>query len=120
METIGDHIRLWRISNDFLQKDIAQMLFVSEDTITGWEQNRAVPGTKQIAKLVKLLGYLPIKIDTSTLGGRITQFRYLNGLTPKEFGALVNADPSTVRAWEIGTNKPSKNRRLLIEMLIKC
>lgn len=118
LNTIGDHIRAWRINNNLLQKDIAKMLQVTEDTITGWENGRVAPGISHIPKITQLLGYLPIQIDTSTLGGEITYFRYLNGLTPKEFGEKVGADPSTIRAWETGKNKPGGRRICLIESTI--
>ena len=52
------------------------------------------------------------------MGGRIAQFRYVVGLTPKEFGKLVGADPSTVRAWEANINLPHKNRITQIQSVI--
>jgi len=118
LKCIGDHIRKWRISNDFLQKDVAQILSVSIDTITGWEIGETTPAIRHMPKIIQMLGYFPLKIDCSTLGGRITYLRYLRGLTPKEFGRLFGADPSTVRAWESNKNTPQKNRKKEIERII--
>lgn len=45
-------------------------------------------------------------------------YRYEHGITPKEFGFLVSADASTVRAWESGKNTPQKNRIRCIEEIL--
>lgn len=116
--TIGDHIRAWRIDNNLSQADIAERLCVCEDTITGWEIRRINPTAKQMPGIIQLIGYLPIEIDTSTIGGRITLYRYTHGLSPKEFGFLLSADASTVRAWESGENTPHKKRIKEIEEII--
>lgn len=73
------------------------------------------PTARQLPGIVKLIGYLPIEIDTSTFRGRIAMYRYNHGITPKELGFLVSADASIVRAWEAGKNTPHKNRILHIE-----
>jgi len=118
LKTIGDHIRAWRLDNRLFQVDVAKRLDVSEDTIVGWEMRSIKPTVRQIPGIVKLIGYLPIEIDTSTFGGRVTMYRYEHGITPKEFGLLVSADASTVRAWEKGENTPNKNRIRNIEKLL--
>ena len=108
--SIGDHLRAWRVENSLLQVDVARILAVCEDTITGWELNRNIPSIHQIPQIINLLGYIPIEIDTSTFGGRIAMYRYKNGLTPKKLGLLLSVDASTVRAWERNKNIPHKNR----------
>jgi len=47
--------------------------------------------------LLKLIGYIPFDFDISTLAGRIIFYRYIKGLTAKEFGTLMLVDASTVR-----------------------
>jgi DNA-binding transcriptional regulator YiaG len=119
LKTIGDHIRAWRIDNNLIQKDVAKLLAVCEDTIVGWEIRGTVPTMRQMAGITKLLGYVPVVIDTSTFGGKITFHRYVQGITPKEFGALLPADASTVRDWEKGKHIPSEKKKLKILMIIK-
>ncbi|RXK60026.1 XRE family transcriptional regulator [Lacibacter luteus] len=118
LKTIGDHIRAWRIKNNVTQSKLATLLRVSEDTIVGWEKNRNTPTFRQMPAITELLGYLPVKIDMSCVGGRVLQFRYLNGLSPKDFGRLINTDPSTVRSWENNTQFPSFKKLLVIEGII--
>ncbi|HSU27047.1 MAG TPA: helix-turn-helix domain-containing protein [Chitinophagaceae bacterium] len=110
MNTVGDHIRAWRINNKLFQADIAKRLGVCEDTVVGWEMRNRKPTVKQMPGIIQMIGYLPIEVDASTFGGRITRYRYKHGLTPKELGLLLSADASTVRAWEAGKNMPHKSR----------
>ena len=119
LQTIGDHIRAWRIDNHLLQRDIAKVLSVCEATIVGWEMRRTIPTMQQMPEIIKMLGYLPIKISVSTLGGKIIHYRYIHGLTPKEFGLFVSANPSTVRAWEANKHLPTKRKQERIEKLLE-
>ena len=43
MLTLGEKIKNIRISNNLKQSELAEMLFVSEKTISSWENNRTVP-----------------------------------------------------------------------------
>ena len=115
LKTMGDHIRAWRLDNKLLQSDFAKWLGVCEDTIVGWEMRSINPTVQQMPGIIKLIGYLPIGIDTSIFGGRITMYGYKHGLTPKELGLLLSVDASTIRAWEKGENTPHKNRIRNIE-----
>ncbi len=119
LNTIGDHIRAWRLDNKLLQADVAEILSVCEDTVTGWEMRNTVPSIGQIPGIVKMIGYLPVKIDDSTLGGRIKKYRYAHGLTPEQFGDLIPAHPSTVLAWEKGNHIPPKRTQRKIENVFK-
>jgi DNA-binding transcriptional regulator YiaG len=117
--TIGDHIRAWRLDNKLLQVDVAEILSVCEDTVTGWEMRNTVPSIGQIPGIVRMIGYLPVRIDVSTLGGQIKKYRYEHGLTPDEFGELIPAHPSTVLAWEKGEHVPPRKTQRKIENVLK-
>jgi len=81
--------------------------------------NKVVPTKRQMPGIIGVIKYLLIQIDTSTLGGKIRHYRFLHGLTPKEFGALVVADASTIRDWKKGKHIPPKSKRQKIEEIIK-
>lgn len=119
LKTIGDHIRAWRIEKRLLQKDIARILGVCEDTVTGWETRSKNPMMCQMPGIFQMLGCFPIHFSVETFGGKITFYRYLKGITPKEFGLLVGADASTVRAWEANKNSPHMQRKKIIENIIE-
>lgn len=60
LTTIGDHIKAWRLDNGLLQKDVAKILAVCEDSVTGWEVRGRSPSNKQIPGIIKIIGYFPI------------------------------------------------------------
>lgn len=51
MLTLGEKIKNIRISNNLKQSELAEMLFVSEKTISSWENNRTVPDLNIIYKI---------------------------------------------------------------------
>jgi DNA-binding transcriptional regulator YiaG len=116
--TIADHLRKRRLDLKLLQGDVARMIGVSEDTITYWENGRTVPLISAIPAVIRFLGYNPYEVDTSTLGGKVKQYRLMKGLSLKNFAKLVHVDPSTVKSWEENEFIPaSANYRRLIDCL---
>lgn len=51
MLTLGEKIKKIRIANNLKQSELAEMLFVSEKTISSWENNRTVPDLNMIYKI---------------------------------------------------------------------
>ncbi|WP_346345161.1 helix-turn-helix transcriptional regulator [Mucilaginibacter sp. dw_454] len=58
-QTLGDHLRKKRIESGMLQREVAMVIGVSEDTVTSWENNRANPQGRHHPKIFAFLGYLP-------------------------------------------------------------
>lgn len=105
--TIGDKIRNRRLELGLLQKDIALKLEVPEETIYRWETNRNTPDMKCMPRIIGFLGYLPIELDTTLLGGKIAQYRYYNGLSQEGLANILGVNESTVFHYEKGTHKPT-------------
>jgi DNA-binding XRE family transcriptional regulator len=116
---LGDRIKKRRIELGLLQKEAAAFIGVNEENIYLWENGHCKPLVCFYPKIIDFLGYFPFIIDLSTFGGRIMQYRYMNGITPKAFGKLIGADPSTVRQWEAQRNEPNMRRKIQVESLIK-
>ena len=51
MITLGEKIRKIRIENDLKQNELAELLYVSEKTISSWENNRTNPDLNMIYKI---------------------------------------------------------------------
>lgn len=85
-----------------MQKEVGKLIGVSEDCITYWENGRSEPQIQFMPKIIEFLGYMPIEIDTSTIGGKIKANRMRHGLSYKKMGELLNVDASTIGAWEKG------------------
>ena len=117
-KTLGDHIRKKRIENRELQKVIADRLRISEDTITGWENNRTQPMVHFYPAIIEYLGYLPITINRKTLGGKIRHYRYIKGFSRKKLGKLLRVDASTIASWETNKFKPNRIALKRIEKLL--
>ena len=100
------------------QKDVALIFKVSEDCITNWENGRAIPQIQYYPVIISFLGFNPFSSDTSTLGGRIMQYRYEHGLSHKAFGKLLGVHASTVGSWEAGEFEPHSKTHKKIEKLL--
>lgn len=101
LKTIGDHIRAWRITNGLFQKDVAEILGISENSIMLWEVKGTTPFIRYMPGIINMIGYVPLQIDTSTLGGKVWYCRCLLGETTREFGRRIPVDASTIRYWEV-------------------
>jgi len=118
ISTIADHLRKRRLDLKLSQAAVSRVIGVSEDTITYWENGRTVPLISAVPAVIKFLGYNPYEIDTSTVGGKVKQYRLMKGLSLKNFAKLVHVDPSTVKAWEENEFTPiSENYRKLTNCL---
>lgn len=104
---IGEHLKRNRVALRLLQKDVAEIIDVSEDCITNWENNRSEPQIRHYPKIIEFLGYNPFPIEESTLGGKIKKYRIENGLSHKNLGMLVGVDSSTICSWENNLTMPS-------------
>lgn len=57
--TLGERLRNERIRISMYQKDLAELMNVTEDTITNWELNKNIPSKRHMAKVFKFLSYIP-------------------------------------------------------------
>ena len=57
---IGEHIKEYRKANNVSQREMAEMLFVSDKTISRWELGKGLPDIELLPKIAKILG---ISID---------------------------------------------------------
>jgi DNA-binding XRE family transcriptional regulator len=112
-QTLGDHLKNQRLKLHLFQKDIAKIFNVSEDTVTNWENNRVQPQIQFYPILIDFLGYFPFTIDTTTVAGKLKEYRYRNGLSQKKLGKILGVDATTVGAWENGTTIPKKIQSII-------
>ena len=52
--TIGECIKSLRKENQLTQQQLADKLFISQDTISLWERNKSTPDAKAIVELCKI------------------------------------------------------------------
>jgi transcriptional regulator with XRE-family HTH domain len=116
---VGLHVRKKRTELRLLQKDVANIVGVSEDCITFWENGRSVPQIQFMPKVVQFLGYNPLEVENLTLSGRIRNYRMKHGLSHKNLSEILGIDSSRISAWENGKSKPDKETLKAIERLLQ-
>jgi len=105
LKTLGDHLRKKRLELGLLQKDVAKILGVSQDTIYNWENNRTSPSLRSIPKIIEFLGYIPYDIQGLSPGEELRLLRKCLGLSQEKLAKGLGIDPSTLWRWEKGKRK---------------
>jgi len=101
-----------------LQKDVAKICGVTEDSITNWEKNRSKPKIQFLPRIIKFLGYLPFEVDMTTHQGKFKAYRYIKGLTHAQLGKIFEVDASTIGGWESGKHAPKQKELKKLEQLL--
>jgi hypothetical protein len=118
LKHVGDHIKYKRLAENILIKDVIEQIQIDRETLRGWELGLFEPLVHQYPQIIKFLGYFPFAFDTNTIAGKIKTYRYKNGLTQKEFGALLQKDGSVIWEWESNGRKPiSKFLKQILELI---
>ena len=118
--TLGCMLRNRRLELGLSQPQVAQILKTNPQYIYAWENNHNKPGVSKFPKIIGFLGYFPFEIDTSTIGGKIKEYRYQHGLSQEKMAHYLNVDEGTVIGYEKGKRTPiSKKKYNLILKFIK-
>jgi len=116
-QTIGEHLRKRRLELKILQKEVAAILGVSEDTITYWENERNKPQIQFYPQIIQFLGYYPFDVDTKSIGGQIYKYRADYGLSHKNLARVTGFDPGTLSSWEQNVTVPSVRDRMKLVVM---
>ncbi|MCB9284591.1 MAG: helix-turn-helix transcriptional regulator [Lewinellaceae bacterium] len=65
LNTLGDHLRKARLDRGLSQPEVARILQVTSDTVTGWELNRHKPRGKSARVIIEFLGYSSLQINAA-------------------------------------------------------
>jgi len=103
-ETIGEHILKRRLDLGLRQKDVANMIEVSEFTIRNWERGTNEPDVRHIPAIMHFLGYVPFEAGES-FHEVMKTYRHVCGLSLKQFAARLDIDPATLSRLEDGISQ---------------
>ncbi len=120
VSNIKTNIVLLRKSRKISQRQLADFLHVSPQTISGWENGAYYPDIPQI---INLCNYFKIQIDGlfedrklelekeydvtfESLGSTIGEWRQSNNLTQKELADKLFVSPQAISRWERGQGFP--------------
>jgi len=115
--TLGEHIRKKRIEDGLLQRDVAAIIGVIEQSITNWENGRSQPQLQNYPAIIEFLNDYPFDHAIDTIEGKIKQIRYCKGYSFDVFGAVLGVHGTTVNAWEHGEHAPSAYYKALIKRM---
>jgi transcriptional regulator with XRE-family HTH domain len=108
LNTIGDHIKRRRVDLNLSQKATADLLRVTECTVTNWEKNHSQPRLYLLPKVIRFLKYVPFGLPKENIGEKIIAYRNEHGLSQRKLAKLLSVDQTTIRDWERNKHKPSK------------
>jgi len=108
-QIIGDHLKKRRYELGLRQKDVAAQLQINEFTMSGWENNKKVPGVRYIPRIIEFLGYDPFPAPQS-LAERLLATRRSLGLSRQRMARRLSVDEATLARWEKGEARPAGGR----------
>jgi transcriptional regulator with XRE-family HTH domain len=83
---------------NLFQKDVAEIVGVSEATVCNWEKNGTQPEVEHMPKIIHFLGYVPFMCPDDILG-RLAYLKKIKGLTLPGLGKLMGRDPEQLSDW---------------------
>jgi transcriptional regulator with XRE-family HTH domain len=118
-KTWGERIKKRRLELRLLQAQVAEIIGVTESTITNWEKHRSEPMLWVMPKVIEFLDYEPNISSVKSLGQRIKAYRLTKGMTQKELARQLEVDPTTLARWEMDKNRPVGKKYKTIFTLLK-
>ena len=116
-KTIGDHVKRRRCELGVLQRELADLLRVSEFTVINWEANRCSPNLRVLPRIISFLGYSPFPEGDSSSERLVARRRAL-GLSRREVAQRLGVDPATLGRWERGVREPRGKYLALVERFV--
>jgi DNA-binding XRE family transcriptional regulator len=102
-KTLGEHLKKRRRELGLLQREAAERMGVSTDTVVNWEKDKTEPVAAQFRPIVEFLGYDPTPAPT-TLGERLEAKRRLLGATFAQVARYLDLGPGyadQVPQWDL-------------------
>jgi transcriptional regulator with XRE-family HTH domain len=106
LATLGDHIKKRRLDLGLHQVDVAEILGVTESTVTNWEKNRTNPTLRPMPEIIQFLGYVPEMESVQTCGEKIVRYRRMHGINQEALARELGVDPATLGRWERDEGEP--------------
>ena len=90
-QTLGEHLKKRRKELGLLQREAAERLGVSAETVANWESGKTKPVASQFQPVVEFLGYDPTPAP-QTLAERMEAKRRALGVTISQVAQVLCAD----------------------------
>jgi len=118
--TVGDELRKMRMDKNLTQHQVAKQLNVNKNFIYELELNKRKATIYALHKIYTFLGSIPktLKIDKTTLQGKLFEHRIINGYTYKILAEKIGLDKSTLARIEKGKTCKAETY-LIVEKYLK-
>jgi DNA-binding XRE family transcriptional regulator len=115
--TVGEHIRKKRMDVGLLQREVAEIIGVTESSIWNWEHGTE-PELQYNPSIIKFLGYIPFDCPDDTIG-RLAWYRRVQGLTVVALGNQMKIHTDQLYEWLSATRKPFNKSLQRIERFLE-
>jgi transcriptional regulator with XRE-family HTH domain len=105
-DSVGAHLRRRRRALGIGQREVANILVISESTLLNWENGKAAPADAAYPAVIQFLGYEPWDLPSS-LREALRAERRRRGISVKEAAKLLPVDEGSWSRWERGEWKPT-------------
>ena len=115
LNTLGDWIRKTRLDQKLFQEQVAQILGVTEQSVTNWELGRSEPGVRHIPQIIEFIGYCPYDPAADPID-RVEAIRRAFGLTQEKLAQILEVDESSLASWVRREHQPiDRSRKVICE-----
>lgn len=111
-ETIGEHIRCARLDQGLLQREVGEIISVTQSTVYNWETQGVEPELRFLPKIIAFLGFDP-RPEGKTLGQKLRRRRQALGLSQKKLAKQLGLDPTSIFSAE--ADRAGKKVREVVE-----
>jgi DNA-binding XRE family transcriptional regulator len=118
-QTLGEHLKKRRRELGLLQREAAERMGVSTDTVVNWEKDKSKPVAAQFRPVVAFLGYDPTPAS-STLAGRLAAKQRSLGASLAQIARHLGWDPGSLRRYLVGTWRISPDRQEALEAFLNA
>ena len=115
--TVGEHIRKKRMDLGLLQREVAEIIGVTESSIWNWEHGTE-PELQYNQRIIKFLGYIPFDCPDDTVG-RLAWYKRAMGMNLDQLGEIMGRDPEQLSDWLSGRHHPFRKNRDKIELFLE-
>ncbi len=112
---------MYRKKFGLLQKDLAEQLGVSADTVRNWELGHSKPSPQNLQKLAEMVK-LPqrfLLVSEAEFPHRFLLVRRRLALSQAEIASHLRVTRDTISNWERGRNEPRGETRERVDQLIE-
>jgi transcriptional regulator with XRE-family HTH domain len=114
---LGEHLKKRRRELGLLQREAAERMGVSNDTVVNWEKDKSKPVPAQFRPVVAFLGYDPTS-QPQTLAERVEAKQRSLGASLAQVARYLGWDPGSLRRYLDGTWRLSPDRRDTLEAFL--